>query len=86
MSAASIEDALRTALSPSQLRVQDDSADHAGHAGALEGSHYSVHITSAAFAGLSRVARHRLVYQALGSLAQRRIHALALHTLAPGES
>jgi BolA family transcriptional regulator, general stress-responsive regulator len=76
---------LREALAPEHLAVDDDSHLHAGHAGAREGRHFSVRITSARFAGLARVARHRLVYDALGPLAGQGIHALALVTKAPGE-
>lgn len=83
---AAIEQRLREALQPLAIEVQDDSALHAGHAGAREGGHYTVRITSARFAGLSRLARHRLVYDALGPLAARRIHALAIVALAPEES
>ena len=64
-----IEAALVAALEPSAIAVQDDSHLHAGHAGAREGRHFTVHITSARFAGLARVARHRLVYDSLGPLA-----------------
>jgi len=84
--AAEIESALRAALAPVALVVQDDSHRHAGHAGAREGRHFSVHLTSARFNGLSRVARHRLVYDALHSLIPRGIHALAIEARAPGES
>jgi BolA protein len=76
---------LRAALAPERLVVEDDSHQHAGHAGAREGRHFSVQIHSARFTGLSRVARHRLVYDALGPLAGQGIHALALVTRAPGE-
>ncbi|MCM0609492.1 MAG: BolA family transcriptional regulator [Ideonella sp. WA131b] len=77
---------LRVALAPERLEVTDDSHLHAGHAGAREGRHFSVHITCARFAGLSRVARHRLVYDALGPLSSQGIHALALDTRAPCEA
>lgn len=83
---AAIEQRLREALQPLAIEVQDDSAQHAGHAGAREGGHYTVRITSARFAGVSRLARHRLVYDALGPLAALRIHALAIVALAPEES
>ena len=74
------------ALQPDSIDIGDDSALHAGHAGAASGGgHYSLRIVSARFAGQSRVARHRLVYAALGSLMQHQIHALALNALAPGE-
>ncbi len=86
MTAAEIERVLREAFAPLQLEVQDDSAAHAGHAGAREGGHFSVRIASARFSGLNRVARHRLVYDALGSLAARRIHALAIDARAPEEA
>lgn len=76
---------LQAALQPDFLEVQDDSHLHAGHAGAREGRHYSVRIVSARFAGLSRVARHRLVYDALHTLIPRGIHALAIDAKAPEE-
>jgi BolA protein len=77
-SIADIEARLRSALAPEELEVQDDSHQHAGHAGAREGGHYSVRIVSSRFTGLHRVARHRLVYDSLGELMQRGIHALAI--------
>ncbi len=86
MNAADIEARLRSALSPDSLLVQDDSHLHAGHAGASEGRHYSVHIVAGVFAGLSRVARHRLVYDSLGSLSAQRVHALVIVAKAPGEA
>ncbi len=74
------------ALQPNTLEIADDSAQHAGHAGAASGGgHYALRIVSARFTGQSRVARHRLVYDALGTLMQHQIHALALTALAPGE-
>jgi BolA protein len=82
---AAIEARLRETFAPLHLEVQDDSAAHAGHAGAREGGHYTVRLRSAHFAGLSRVARHRLVYDALGSLMSSGIHALALQARAPDE-
>jgi BolA protein len=83
--AADIERALRTALEPTALHVTDDSHLHAGHAGAREGRHFSVRITSTRFAGLSRVARHRLVYDALHRLIPQGIHALAIQAKSPDE-
>ena len=80
-----IEQRLRDALQPSSLEVQDDSAQHAGHAGAREGSHYTVRICSPGFTGLARLARHRLVYDSLGPLGPQGIHALAIDAKAPGE-
>jgi BolA family transcriptional regulator, general stress-responsive regulator len=85
ISREAIEAALRDNLQPSLLEVQDDSHLHAGHAGAREGKHFSVRITSARFAGCSRVARHRLVYDALRLLMPAGIHALAIEAHAPGE-
>jgi BolA protein len=85
VSCEAIESALRQALQPSALEVQDDSHLHAGHAGAREGRHFSVRITSVRFAGCSRVARHRLVYDALRLLMPVGIHALAIEAYAPDE-
>jgi BolA protein len=83
--AAAIEADLRRALAPEAIELRDDSHLHAGHAGAREGGHYSVRVVAGCFAGRNRVARHRLVYDALGPLAARGIHALAIEALAPGE-
>ena len=80
-----IETALRQALTPSAIEVQDDSHLHAGHAGAREGRHFSMRITSARFTGCNRVARHRLVYDALRVLMPAGIHALAIEARAPDE-
>ena len=77
---------LRNALAPLSLEVQDDSHLHAGHAGASEGRHFTVRVAAEAFTGLSRVRRHRLVYDALGPLAPLGIHALAIDARAPGEA
>jgi BolA protein len=86
VAAADIEAALRSALAPVEIEVLDDSHLHAGHAGAREGRHFSVRLTSARFNGLSRVARHRLVYDALHSLIPQGIHALAIDARSPGET
>jgi BolA family transcriptional regulator, general stress-responsive regulator len=83
VSAGDVEEALRSALAPESLEVVDDSAKHAGHAGAREGRHFSVAICSARFEGLTRVARHRLVYDALQTLMPRGIHAVAIDARAP---
>ncbi len=85
VSADDIERALRDALQPTAIAITDDSHLHAGHAGAREGRHFSVRITSARFAGLSRVARHRLVYDALHRLIPQGIHALAIQARSPDE-
>jgi BolA protein len=86
MTADEIERRLREQLAPLHLEVRDDSHLHAGHAGAREGRHFAVRITSARFTGLARVARHRLVYDALGPLAPQGVHALALEARAPDEA
>lgn len=81
-----IHNLLKTALSPQALQVDDESALHAGHAGAASGGgHYRVYIVSSAFAGYNRLARHRLVYDALRSLLPTQIHALAISALTPEE-
>ena len=85
VTAARVEAALRASIRPTAVEVQDDSHLHAGHAGAKEGRHFTVRITSPAFAGLSRVARHRLVYDALRSLVAEGIHALAIEARTPAE-
>ena len=85
MTADEIETRLRAALAPTQLEVQDDSHLHAGHAGAREGRHFTVRVTSPRFTGLSRVARHRLVYDSLGPLGAQGVHALAIVAQAPDE-
>jgi BolA protein len=75
------------ALQPDRLDLADESAAHAGHAGWRPGgaTHWRVRIVSSRFAGLSTVARHRLVYQALGDLMSHPIHALSILAHAPGE-
>ena len=78
---------LAQALAPVSLEVHDDSHRHAGHAGARGGQgHFRVDIVSAAFAGKLPLARHRLVYAALGDMMQTDIHALAIRAKAPGEA
>jgi BolA protein len=86
VTAERLAEVLRAALAPTALEVQDDSHLHAGHAGAREGRHFTVRITAPAFAGRSRVARHRLVYDASRSLIAEGIHALAIEARAPDET
>lgn len=74
-----------TVLQPDSLAIEDESHRHAGHAGAKDGGHFVLHIVAAAFAGKNTVARHRLVYDAVGDLMRGKIHALAIHARAPGE-
>jgi BolA protein len=81
-----IETTLRAALQPTHLAVEDESALHAGHAGAASGGgHFRVVIVAEAFSGLDRIARQRAVYAALGEAMRSTIHALALRTLTPDE-
>jgi BolA protein len=75
------------ALAPEAIELKDDSARHAGHAGARSGGgHYELTVVSARFTGKSRLERHRMVYETLAPLMQRQIHALALRTLTPDET
>ncbi len=85
MTGAELEARLVAALAPQALQVRDDSHLHAGHAGAREGGHFAVRIVSPVFAGLSRVARHRVVYDALGPLQALGIHALSIDARSPDE-
>lgn len=74
-------------LDPVLLDLRDDSSKHAGHAGAASGGgHYLLKIVSERFSGLTPVARHRLVYEALGEMMRRDIHALAIDARTPGEN
>ncbi len=79
-----LEARLRETLQPTELEVIDESAAHAGHAGAGAegyGTHFRVRIASPLFAGKPRVARHRLVYDALQVFIAQGLHALAIETL-----
>ena len=82
----SIEQRLRAALAPERLEIVDDSAAHAGHAGAREGGHFTVRIVSAAFTGKTLIQRHRLVHAAVADLMRREIHALSIEARAPDET
>ncbi len=84
--ASQIEARLSAALSPQSLHIDDESALHAGHAGARDGGgHFRVEIVADAFSGKGTLARHRLVYDAVGDLMPAAIHALAIRALAPEE-
>ncbi|MBX3587497.1 MAG: BolA family transcriptional regulator [Ramlibacter sp.] len=84
VTAAQMTQRLRELLAPSQLEVLDESAAHAGHAGADgtgAGTHFRVRIASPLFTGKARLARHRLVYDALQVFIDRGVHALAIEIL-----
>ncbi|MDP3174340.1 MAG: BolA family protein [Phenylobacterium sp.] len=83
-----IRNKLNHAFDPTRLEIEDDSGRHAGHSGARESgeSHFNVTIESQAFAGASRVARQRMVHQALAEELAGPVHALAIRALAPGEA
>ncbi|MDQ2703222.1 MAG: BolA family transcriptional regulator [Pseudomonadota bacterium] len=77
---------LEQAFAPQRLEISDDSHRHVGHAGARDGhGHFSLEIRSAAFEGMTPLARHRAVYAALGSMMQDDIHALAIRATTPDE-
>ena len=85
----SVIDAMRASLAtldPVRIEIHDDSAKHAGHAGARSGGgHYRLTIVSPRFAGCKTMERHRLVYDALGPLMKREIHALSITAKTPDE-
>ena len=85
--AQEITQLLTAAFAPERLAVINDSAHHSGHMGddGSGESHFTVEIESAAFAGVSRVQRQRLVNAALGDIPGQRVHALAIKARAPGE-
>lgn len=78
---ARIRAVLTQALAPTALELIDDSHQHAGHAGARQGGHFTLRIAAPAFAGQRPVQCHRLIYAALGELMQTDIHALAIEVL-----
>ena len=86
----SVIDAMRArlaALDPVAIEINDDSALHAGHAGARSGGgHFRLTIVSPRFAGCRTMERHRLVYDALGPLMKREIHALSISAKSPDEN
>ena len=86
--AQEIEARLVAAFAPAALRVINDSARHHGHSGddGSGESHFTVEIEAAAFAGVSRLERQRMVNRALGDLPGQRVHALAIKARAPGEA
>jgi BolA protein len=82
---ARLRAALEQQLAPLALEISDDSAAHAGHAGAREGGHFRVRLVSAAFRGRPQIERHRLVYAAVGELMHGDVHALNIRALTPEE-
>jgi len=86
MTAQLIKQLLTDALKPDVLEIIDNSAAHAGHAGARSGGgHYHVTIVAKAFEGKSLVQRHQIIYKALGDLMKQQIHALGINALSPSE-
>jgi BolA family transcriptional regulator, general stress-responsive regulator len=84
---AQIRSRLEAAFTPDVLEIVDESHRHAGHAGAKDGrGHFFVRIVSDRFEGAKPLARHRMVYAALGPMMQTDIHALSLEALSPTES
>ena len=81
-----IRQLLTARLAPVALEIRDDSAKHAGHAGAREGGHFSVVVVSEQFAGRTRMQRHQLVYEAVSDLMRTDIHALSIQARTPQES
>lgn len=81
-----IQNRLEETFHPVLCQLQDDSAAHAGHAGAASGAgHFSLKIVCEKFEGLNRISRHRLVYDAVGDMMHTEIHALVIVALAPSE-
>lgn len=77
---------LQAAFAPLTCKIENESALHAGHAGAASGGgHYRLHLVSAAFEGRNRITRHRLVYDCLNDMMHSDIHALTIIALAPSE-
>jgi len=86
MIAAELQALLQQALSPTSLVLRDDSAAHAGHAGARSGAHFSVTVVAECFAGRTPLQRHRMVYEAAAPLLRQGIHALQISALTPAEA
>jgi BolA protein len=82
-----ITEKLREAFTPQSLRVEDESHQHAGHAGHRPGgeTHFRLYIVAEAFSGKSRLERHRMINAALAAELKGGVHALAIHAAAPGE-
>lgn len=83
---ATLRARLTAALEPTEIEIIDESARHAGHAGAASGGgHYILHIVSNAFTGKNPIQRHRLVYDAVGDMMHSEIHALSIQARSPDE-
>lgn len=84
---ALLESRLRETFAPDKLEIRDDSRQHAGHEGAKSGGgHFAVTIVSLRFQGKTAVQRHQMIYQALGDLMKKEIHALSIHAVSPEET
>lgn len=81
-----LREAIERGLTPRSLEIIDDSALHAGHAGAREGGHYRVVVVAEAFRGKPQLARHRLVYEAVAPLMGQGVHALSILARTPEET
>lgn len=74
-----------SALEPTQLEIQDDSAAHAGHQGNNGGSHFTIKVVSSHFSEKTQIMRHRLIYDVLNDLMPQKIHALSILAIAPND-
>lgn len=82
-----IENCLRAALVPQKIEIRDDSHLHAEHEGAKSGGgHFAITIVSSRFQGKNSVQRHQMIYQALGEMMKKDIHALSIRAFTPDES
>jgi len=87
MTSDKIKQKLNESIQPELIEIIDDSASHAGHAGAKQGAgHYNITVVATAFDGKSLVQRHQLIYQALNDLMKNEIHALGINALTPSEN
>jgi BolA protein len=86
MIASRLRELIQQSLAPVDLAIRDDSAAHAGHAGAREGAHLAITIIADGFAGRSMIERHRMVYEAAAPLLAGGIHALQISALTPAEA
>lgn len=84
--AGRLSELLQGRFSGAEISVEDTSDEHLGHAEGEGLSHFSVRISSGEFSGLSQVRRHRLVYEAIGDLAELRIHSLSIEALSPSDT